>query len=230
VSGVSVNEPIDISRGLGWDEATWAIHEPTVMKAAKMADAGIEYLGITYEEWKVGLIHNAEIAIGEARSLGGCALNAVNFLIYTTQTPHNKPRKIYNTADWSSLAVHEVVHCARFERYPAKNDFIEIAASEGLAYLAQRAYIAKFCAKQIVPMIFDYELEKPDPVLHEQLKSIASNQITYTEAKTWFHEVTNGHDVNNGSLIGAQLVQKQFKNGFSKPDLMNQPAGDILGL
>jgi hypothetical protein len=230
VSGDFVNEPIDLSKGEGWNQATWAIHEQTVERAAKKADVGLEYLGITYDKWKVGLIHNAEVTRGEVLSLGGCALNEVNFLVYTKKTEYDKPRKVYNAASWSSTTLHEVVHCARFERFPAKNDFVEVAASEGLAYLAQRAYIAKFCGKQLLPQIMDDELEQPDPALQERLKAIASGQVTYTETSKWFHYYAADHFVNNGSLIGAQLVQQQANKGFSIPDLMNQPAGDILGL
>jgi uncharacterized protein YjaZ len=224
-----VNEPIDITKGLGWDDATWAIHEQTVEKAARKADVGLEYLGITYEEWKVGLIHNAEISRGEAINLGGCALNAVSFLIYTTQAAHYKPRKVYNAADWSSLTVHEVVHCARFEQYPMTNP-VELVATEGLAHVAQRAYIAQFCAKQIVPPILDYDLEQPDPALYEQLRAVANGHGTYHESYEWAKEVGIGNEVNNGSLIGTQLVHRLVNKGYSLPDLMNQPAGDILGL
>jgi hypothetical protein len=242
------NQPIHLLRGEGWDETTWSIHEPAVKRATQKADQGMEYLGITFERVKIGRLHNQQIPQGELLSLAGLAIGLTSFNIFTNKIHGEKPRAVRTAASWSSTTVHEVVHCARLERYHS-NSLVEVAASEGLAYTAQEVYIGKFCAKQLVHSIPEYDLETPNPVLLERLKDIAetenkesdaafylrmkenaNKQVNASDEEKWFEEYDASPFVRNGSLIGAQLVRSQVEKGYTLSDLMNLPAGEVLSL
>jgi hypothetical protein len=103
-----------------------------------------------------------------------------------------------------------------------------LAATEGLAYLADELYRQKVFRVEKNSRYLELDLD-PDPALFEEFNDIATLDLESETAKAWFLHTPYGA-MRNVDLLGIQRVHAQLERGHTIGDLINQPAGDVLGL
>jgi hypothetical protein len=222
------NPPILVRRGTGWPNTLWAQQEQAVEQAVRHANRGLECLGINYNRPKHGSIRRyAPGARGD--DVVGMAFDAVNFGLYEELSLSALPRKARHAATWSTTIVHEVVHCARFERV-ARDDCVELAATEGLAHVAEYEYTKKFFGKLLVTKLFDFDLEHPNYKLQKGLETIAAASQPTDQHYEWYSGKTAHGHMRDGDIYGSQCIWQRLQEGFTLPHLMRRPAEELLGL
>lgn len=222
------NPPILVERGAGWPDTLWEQQKKAVERAVWHASRGMEYVGVNYELPKRG---NIRRYVPETRGddVVGMAFDAVNFGLYEELSLTAPPRKARHSAEWSATIVHEVVHCARFERVD-RDDCVELAATEGLAHIAEYEHVKKFFGKLLVAKLFDFDLEYPDPKLREGFQMIAADPQSTDHHYEWFEGKTAHEFMRDGDVYGAQCIWQHVQAGFTLQDLMQQPAEELLDL
>jgi len=218
-------------RGSGWDDAHWAEQVPAVGRAVTKATAGMAMLGITHEQPKQGAMGRYTNREENGAHVAGRAFGPTHFQLSTVLEREAKPRLAQHAARWAPIILHEVVHCVRYEHVPDEtNRLVEIAASEGLAYVADMSFARDYLGKPALSGLMEWEIEEPDKGLREAMAQIAVAGGTSTEHVRWFEDAGTHGWVRNGSLYGAQCVYRHVQRGHILPDLMRQPAEELLGL
>lgn len=196
--------------------------------AAKKATNGLDDLGIPFEEPKIGRVRRFK-NLEDMQGIGGTAMNARDFSLHTHVEPCHKPRKVRNAAQLSGVIVHEVVHCARME-HVGRLDFVELVATEGLAYIAQHLYEQKFCGKQVLSKFWHEEDLNIDQQLDTTFREFVSEDRFSEEDKEEWSFSRGYSSIPHGALYGAQRVWKRLSAGAELAELVSLPAEVILDL
>lgn len=218
---------VSIKRSWGWTTPLWEAKKPILQRSVAKATMGMGYLGIRWDEPKIGRVVRYKCIDGLEED--GFAVDALNFTLNVVTNKGETPRAVRRAAEWSSVIVHEIVHCARMEEVGGQQ-LVERVATEGLAYLGEHGYIEKFCSKQVLSRFFSGCDFAKDPVLHEGFLAIQDVPYVYGSASLEWFSAKTILDVPNGALFGVQRVHHQLERGHTLADLVRQPAGDVLGL
>ena len=218
------NPPIVMARGQGWSKNAWEQHLPVIEHAAEKAEQGAQGLGIRFREWKLGTVDR--ITPEGISYIGGRAIDMHTFLL-RIDNRIVRPTLRYDSPLLSRDTLHEVIHCTRFE-HTGDESVLELAASEGLAYMADELYRQKYYGKRLVSKFFDFDLDA-DPQLEARILDNAQ-QSTYSQDGERAYFTSSVPNWRGGDLYGIQRVKAQLEKGFTISDLISQPAEDVLGL
>lgn len=195
-------------------------------RARTKAVRGLAYLGVYYDEPKFGSVQRLKVSDGNL--IWGLSTTERDFLIKVVADQTHKLWAARNAAQWSCDIFHEVVHCARGEQFKDYDNLAELVATEGLAYMAEQLYTKKFCSKQVVPKLQDWDVDKIDPELREGFTVANANSVGLTRASLRWHERMSSSFAGNGALYGAQCVQQHLNAGHSIADMLYRPAEELL--
>jgi hypothetical protein len=221
-----MNPRLEIVPTENWFSSNWNEARPVVEQAFAQAEHGIEYLGIRYEQPKMGVI---DILPEAERKYAGLSFNALDFKLLTTIEDNERVHKKLLKNEWSCTAVHEVVHCTRKETVSTEQNIMERAATEGLACIAEHLHLVKFCGKYVTSH-FAYIDLRPDSDLAEAFTEFSVENSDDDNAHAWFDTRYYGKTLGFGSVFGSQRVYAMLQKGYDIADLIRQPAEDVLGL
>lgn len=226
------NPTITLKRGEGWTNQGWRENKPILDRANRKTIQGLGSLGLSFALPKIGTVNRYGPGSRQDDTIGR-ALDERRYMLYVETIDGGTLRAVKKSYLWSATNLHENVHCIRSEWFDYDEDFMELAASEGLAYNAEELYVQKYGGKQIMSDFMDSELYGVDQQLLEAFNDIVRSPKSRYDRhahKQWFVGKTKHTYVRDGSLLGAQLVQQQLQKGYTLPDLMKLPAEDVLGL
>lgn len=223
---MSGNPEITLARGWGWANAEWELRAQAARRAAQKATLALEQMGIRFEEPKQGKLRRVNPR--KNVDIDGYAWSAGDFQILTRFQPGAKLRLVRRAFEWSEVTVHEVIHCARKERFETAS-WAELATSEGLAYLGGDEYRRKMCAAHVAPRFFDLDLT-PSRELQEQFMANCHKPYKDARNNSWFNASTNDFCPPAGDLFGIQRINQHLLRGHTISDLLYQPAEELLGL
>ncbi|HET8709288.1 MAG TPA: hypothetical protein VFL85_03325 [Candidatus Saccharimonadales bacterium] len=221
------NPPIVMAMGKGWKQQVWRTYRPALDKSAHKAEQEVVKQAITFDMPKLGTVERGqlkeEIAV-EAMSYSGSL-----FRMCIPKEERHTPTK-RDIGVWSCVILHEVMHCARFERESSRT-ILELAASEGLAHMSAELYRQKLIGKSALNQTFLADELVLDPALAEELQEVAALDVRAPEAQEWLMKRPYGElGMRIVDYVGSQHVHAQLERGRTISDLMNQSAGDVLGL
>lgn len=160
----------------------------------------------------------------------GEAITANLFELYIPQIDVKHRKTERHRERLAIAAMHELIHCARFERFPDWGP-LELVAHEGLAYVFGDAAATELNSKLYKPLgkvLLGISPEHIDNLQRQMLADLDTK--TDDEIyKAWMHFSEVEH-LSKGEVIGITRVSEQLANGQSASDLLSMPAEELLGL
>jgi hypothetical protein len=220
------NPEIELYRGGGWTESLWREASPILAEAARLADNGIEALGVVYSSPKHGTVRRFKSQ--GLTQYAGQSYGKVNFDLNVVLQSHDDWPVSQLSGSWSSTTLHEAIHNTRCEHHHI-DEMYERMASEALAYLGEYLFATECSDGMIAPTLSKQDL-RYNPVLGAKFRQIVATPPDHETHKKWYEEITVHDYLSDAELHGIQRVYGQIQAGFEFNDLMRLPAQEALDL
>jgi hypothetical protein len=228
-----MNSPgIEVAWGGGvWRRSQRRVIEDSIHCAKDLAEYGLDYLGLTYEQTKKLTVYK----VAKHSSIAGESKGPVEMDIHIP-VHHIKHRKVAATlAGLANTVLHETVHCIRSENFNTES-IVETAASEGLAYISEDI-VGNALLPQADPSSLRNLVNIASSVHHDIAKAclLDDDELSLPDTPEaiqvfdiWFGD--NCGRIPQGVLIGVTEVCRRLEEGNSIADMMHWPAEEILDL
>ncbi len=222
------NPSIELARSTGWTNSLWQEAMPILDEAAGLATEGVEYLDLSYGLPKVGKVLRFRQA--GLTPYEGLAYDETRFDIRVVLEAHKVWHGAQLLSQWSSVIVHEAIHCVRFENgYNLNHSPHEPMANEALAYVGEYIYADEYCTHGVRSLLSADDL-RPNRKLEARFREVARLPPESVAARSWSYERSVHSSLSDSNLYGAQRLYAQLQAGHELLDLMPRPAEEVLGL
>lgn len=131
----------------------------------------------------------------------------------------------------ATLAMHELAHCVRFERYQEAT-LVEDIASEGIAYTLSGAFAEELglqdsMARRIYEGVKEFDPESIEELLVTLAEDVAKHTNTPKDIEeSWMDNIDDR--LAPGSVLGMHCVLGLLDSGMSWSDIFAMPAEDMI--
>jgi hypothetical protein len=223
--------------GQSWKRSRKRTVRPLVRSAIELAEDGLEYLGVDYDEQiraNVYAVAKNWESIGEAKE----SQNGIDLYIPHKDVKRKKVASYFNALCLTT--VHEALHLVRGSKYP-NDSLIETAAAEGICYASEITLAKCLLTAEERSSVYGNLVQPLNAKVVEAMKQhIFADNIDYADLDentnsefdiydVWFSPAVNGY-ASAGNRLGYTAVVGLMQEGVRIPEIIEMPAAEILGI
>ena len=225
------NPGIELRWGVGFDSPDErALVQPLLQTALEITRDGLAELQLDVTDRKRVVVHQLKVA---DRVADASTSKTIGLYLRPTMMEQTE----LNSFWISNLMLHEIVHCMRMERY-AITSSSEIAATEGLAYVADRQFknsLYRSYGRKEYGIGLVGRIAMIPPVILRQyrqgfLRATRPHQEICEEVnQEWILDTVPYYFVGKGVMVGIDAVSRHVAAGRQIADLIHLPTSEVLG-
>jgi hypothetical protein len=199
-----------------------------IREAIDLAVEGIDDVGLSFSDRKYMVVDQ----VGPKEKWKGEALGKTCHIYLRSAEIQ---RKRVDTVWLAANIFHELVHLIHYEHVNEDVGMIEMAALEGVAYVADYDFANSLLARNGRTGPPHRAVEKirsiPKRDLHKiefQFWKDSSKPDENSNLDRWFYRSPRPFCVPRGAIVGVSAVSRQVERGWSIPELVELPPHNVL--